>query len=196
MSKRLFDIMAATAGVVLLLPLLAAIALWVKLDSRGPVLFRQARVGRGGQLFEILKFRTMAAQTDPQRQLTVGRDPRITRAGHVLRKYKLDELPQLFNVVGGSMSLVGPRPEVPRYVACYPPAVRDLVLSVQPGVTDLVAILYKDESSILGQAIDPERAYIETILPTKLGYYVQYVRERSFWGDLRIIFRTLGALAH
>ncbi|WP_313178473.1 sugar transferase [Massilia sp.] len=196
MSKRLFDLVAATAGVVLLLPLLAAIALWVKLDSRGPVLFRQARVGRGGQLFEILKFRTMAAQTDPQRQLTVGRDPRITRAGHVLRKYKLDELPQLFNVVGGSMSLVGPRPEVPRYVACYPPAVRDLVLSVQPGVTDLAAILYKDESSILGQAIDPERAYIETILPTKLGYYVQYVRERSFWGDLRIIFRTLGALAH
>ncbi len=196
MSKRLFDLVAATAGVVLLLPLLAAIALWVKLDSRGPVLFRQARVGRGGQLFEILKFRTMAAQTDPQRQLTVGRDPRITRAGHVLRKYKLDELPQLFNVVGGSMSLVGPRPEVPRYVACYPPAVRDLVLSVQPGVTDLAAILYKDESSILGQALDPERAYIETILPTKLGYYVQYVRERSFWGDLRIIFRTLGALAH
>lgn len=196
MSKRLFDLVAATAGVVLLLPLLAAIALWVRLDSRGPVLFRQARVGRGGQLFEILKFRTMAAQTDPQRQLTVGRDARITRAGHFLRRYKLDELPQLFNVVGGSMSLVGPRPEVPRYVACYPPAVRDLVLSVQPGVTDLAAILYKDESSILGQAADPERAYIETILPTKLGYYVQYVRERSFWGDLRIIFRTLGALAH
>jgi len=196
MSKRLFDLVAATAGVVLLLPLLAAIALWVKVDSRGPVLFRQARVGCGGQLFEILKFRTMAAETEPGRQLTVGRDPRITRAGHFLRKYKLDELPQLFNVVGGSMSLVGPRPEVPRYVACYPPAVRDLVLSVQPGVTDLAAILYKDESSILGQAADPERAYIETILPTKLGYYVQYVRERTFWGDLRIIFRTLGALAH
>ncbi len=196
MTKRLFDLVAAAAGVILLLPLLAAIALWVKLDSRGPVLFRQARVGRGGQLFEILKFRTMAAETEPGRQLTVGRDPRITRAGHFLRKYKLDELPQLFNVVGGSMSLVGPRPEVPRYVACYPPAVRDLVLSVQPGVTDLAAILYKDESSILGQAADPERAYIETILPTKLGYYVQYVRERTFWGDLRIIFRTLGALAH
>jgi len=196
MTKRLFDLVAAGTGVILLLPLLAAIALWVRLDSRGPVLFRQLRVGRGGRLFEILKFRTMAAETDPGRQLTVGRDPRITRAGHFLRKYKLDELPQLFNVVGGSMSLVGPRPEVPRYVACYPPAVRDLVLSVQPGVTDLAAILYKDESSILGQAADPERAYIETILPAKLGYYVQYVRERTFWGDLRIIFRTLGALAH
>jgi len=196
MMKRAFDLTAAALGVVLLLPLLAAIALWVKLDSPGPVLFRQLRVGRDGQLFEILKFRTMAAATDPQRQLTVGRDPRITRAGHVLRKYKLDELPQLFNVVGGSMSLVGPRPEVPRYVACYPPDLRDLILSVQPGVTDLAAILYKDESSILGQAADPERAYIETILPTKLEYYARYVRERSFWGDVRIIFRTLGALAH
>ncbi|WP_305821224.1 sugar transferase [Massilia brevitalea] len=196
MMKRAFDLTAAALGVVLLLPLLAAIALWVKLDSRGPVLFRQLRVGRGGQLFEILKFRTMAAASDPQRQLTVGRDPRITRAGHLLRRYKLDELPQLINVVGGSMSLVGPRPEVPRYVACYPPALRDLVLSVQPGVTDLAAILYKDESSILGQAADPERAYIETILPTKLEYYARYVRERSFWGDVRIIFRTLGALAH
>ena len=142
MMKRAFDLTAAALGVMLLLPLLAAIALWVKLDSPGPVLFRQLRVGRGGQLFEILKFRTMAAATDPRRQLTVGRDPRITRAGHVLRKYKLDELPQLFNVVGGSMSLVGPRPEVPRYVACYPPDLRDLVLSVQPGVTDLAAILY------------------------------------------------------
>ncbi|MCC2958996.1 sugar transferase [Massilia sp. IC2-278] len=196
MMKRAFDLTAAALGVLLLLPLLAAIALWVKFDSPGPVLFRQLRVGRGGQLFEILKFRTMAAATDPRRQLTVGRDPRITRAGHVLRKYKLDELPQLFNVVGGSMSLVGPRPEVPRYVACYPPDLRDLVLSVQPGVTDLAAILYKDESSILGQAADPERAYIETILPTKLEYYARYVRERSFWGDVRIIFRTLGALAH
>lgn len=196
MMKRAFDLTAASLGVLLMLPLLAAIALWVKCDSPGPVLFRQLRVGRGGQLFEILKFRTMAAAADPQRQLTVGRDPRITRAGHFLRKYKLDELPQLFNVVGGSMSLVGPRPEVPRYVACYPPALRDLVLSVQPGVTDLAAILYKDESSILGQAADPERAYIETILPTKLEYYARYVRERSFWGDVRIIFRTLGALAH
>lgn len=196
MIKRAFDLAAATAGVLLLLPLLAAIALWVRLDSPGPALFRQPRVGRGGQLFEILKFRTMAARIDPQRQLTVGRDPRITRAGHFLRKYKLDELPQLFNVIGGSMSLVGPRPEVPRYVACYPPELRDLVLSVKPGVTDLASILYKEESAILGKAADPERAYIETILPTKLEYYVRYVRERSFWGDLRIIFLTLGALAH
>ena len=203
MTKRAFDLCAATIGLLLLSPLLAAIALWIRLDSPGPVLFRQVRVGRHGELFDILKFRTMAAQPeaqrgvrdDSQRLLTVGRDPRITCAGHFLRKYKLDELPQLFNVVHGTMSLVGPRPEVPRYVACYPPRERELVLSVKPGVTDCASILYKDENAILGQAPDPERAYIETILPTKLEYYVRYVRERTFWVDLRIIFRTLRAIA-
>jgi lipopolysaccharide/colanic/teichoic acid biosynthesis glycosyltransferase len=203
MIKRTFDLCAATIGVLLLAPLLAAISLWIRLDSPGPVLFRQVRVGRHGELFEILKFRTMVVQPDvqagaqdePQRLLTVGRDPRITRAGHFLRKYKLDELPQLFNVVHGTMSLVGPRPEVPRYVAWYPPRERELVLSVKPGVTDWASILYKDENAILGQAPDPERAYIETILPTKLEYYVRYVRERTFWVDLRIIFRTLRAIA-
>jgi len=194
MMKRLFDLCAASAGVVLLLPLLAVIAIWIKLDSPGPALFRQVRVGRRGELFDILKFRTMAERDAPDRLLTVGRDKRITRAGHFLRKYKLDELPQLFNVVLGTMSLVGPRPEVPRYVACYPPRLRDLVLSVKPGVTDWASILFKDESTILGQAVDPEQAYIDTILPTKLEYYVRYVRERSFWVDLRIIFRTLGAI--
>ena len=195
MIKRAFDLCAAGAGVLLLSPLLAAIALWIRLDSPGPVLFRQVRVGRRGIPFEILKFRTMAAQTEPQRLLTVGRDPRITRAGHFLRKYKFDELPQLFNVLHGTMSLVGPRPEVPRYVACYPPRERELVLSVKPGVTDWASILYKDENAILGQALDPEQAYIDTILPTKLEYYVRYVRERSFWVDLRIIVRTLRAIA-
>ena len=205
MIKRAFDLCAATTGVLLLSPLLAAIALWIRLDSPGPVLFRQVRVGRHGVPFDILKFRTMAAQPpvqpqpgvppNLQRLLTVGRDPRITRAGHFLRKYKLDELPQLFNVVQGTMSLVGPRPEVPRYVACYPPRERELVLSVKPGVTDWASILYKDENAILGQALDPERAYIETILPTKLEYYVRYVRERTFWVDLRIIFQTLRAIA-
>jgi lipopolysaccharide/colanic/teichoic acid biosynthesis glycosyltransferase len=199
LAKRLFDLLAAGAGVVLLAPLLLGIALWVGLDSRGPVLFRQVRVGRYGVPFTIYKFRTMADRPDGRRrdagpQLTVGRDPRITRAGRFLRHYKLDELPQLFNVLEGSMSLVGPRPEVPRYVECYPPAVRNTVLSVAPGVTDLAAILYKDESAILGQARDPERAYVETILPVKLEYYQRYVRERSFWLDLRIIFQTLAAI--
>lgn len=195
MTKRAFDLLAAALGVLLLSPLLVALAAWIRLDSKGPVLFRQVRVGRYGVPFEILKFRTMSAQIDPQRLLTVGRDPRITRAGHFLRKYKLDELPQLFNVLGGSMSLVGPRPEVARYVACYPAHERELVLSVRPGVTDWASILYKDENAILGQAIDPEQAYIDTILPTKLEYYVRYVRERSFWVDLRILVRTVRAIA-
>jgi lipopolysaccharide/colanic/teichoic acid biosynthesis glycosyltransferase len=194
LSKRLFDVLAAGAGLLLLAPLLLAVALWVKLDSQGPVLFRQVRVGRHGVPFEIYKFRTMAHCPDGGRQLTVGQDPRVTRAGRFLRHYKLDELPQLLNVLEGTMSLVGPRPEVPRYVECYPPGVRNTVLSVRPGVTDLAAILYKDESAILGQAGDPERAYVDTILPVKLEYYQRYVRERSFWLDLRIIFRTLAAI--
>jgi lipopolysaccharide/colanic/teichoic acid biosynthesis glycosyltransferase len=195
-AKRLFDVFAAGAGLLLLAPLLLMLALWVKLDSAGPVLFRQQRVGRHGVPFDILKFRTMVARPDggEGRQLTVGRDPRITRAGRFLRGSKLDELPQLINVLQGTMSLVGPRPEVPRYVDCYPPAVRATVLSVAPGITDLASILYKEESEILGRAADPERAYVETILPVKLAYYQRYVRERSFWLDLRIIFRTLAAV--
>lgn len=194
MRKRLFDLLAALAGLLLLAPLLLAVALWIRLDSPGPVLFRQLRMGRYGVPFNIFKFRTMCAQPDDGAQLTVGCDRRITRAGRFLRKYKIDELPQLINVVQGTMSLVGPRPEVPRYVACYPPALRSIVLSVAPGITDWAAILYKDENAILGQAVDPEQAYLETILPAKLEYYVRYVQERSFWTDLRIIFSTLSAL--
>jgi lipopolysaccharide/colanic/teichoic acid biosynthesis glycosyltransferase len=199
LAKRLFDLLAAGAGALVLAPLLLGIALWIKLDSPGPVLFRQVRVGRHGVPFDIYKFRTMRHRPDHERrvagpQLTVGRDPRVTRAGRFLRHYKLDELPQLFNVLEGTMSLVGPRPEVPRYVECYPPAVRNTVLSVAPGITDLAAILYRDESAILGQARDPEQAYVDTILPVKLEYYQRYVRERSFWLDLRIIFRTLAAI--
>jgi lipopolysaccharide/colanic/teichoic acid biosynthesis glycosyltransferase len=196
MSKRLFDIAAAGAGLLLLAPLLLAIALWIRLDSPGPALFRQVRVGRHGVPFTILKFRTMRHDGGGcgGPPLTVGRDARITRAGRFLRRSKLDELPQLANVVLGSMSLVGPRPEVPRYVACYPPEVRRTVLSVAPGITDWAAILYKDENDILARAEDPERAYLETILPAKLCWYQRYVRERSFWVDLRILGRTLAAL--
>jgi lipopolysaccharide/colanic/teichoic acid biosynthesis glycosyltransferase len=194
MSKRLFDVVAASFGLVLLAPLLLLVAVWIRLDSPGPVLFRQWRVGRNGIPFQIIKFRTMRAGKDEGRQLTVGRDPRITRAGRFLRRYKLDELPQLFNVVAGTMSLVGPRPEVPRYVAFYPPEARLAVLSVAPGITDLASILYKEENDILGRAPDPERAYVDTVLPVKLAYYQRYVSERSFWGDLRIIFLTLAAI--
>jgi lipopolysaccharide/colanic/teichoic acid biosynthesis glycosyltransferase len=194
MSKRAFDLFAAACGLVVLAPLLLLIALWIKLDSAGPVFYRQQRVGRNGVLFNILKFRTMVDRPGDARQLTVGRDPRVTRAGQFLRHYKLDELPQLVNVVHGTMSLVGPRPEVPRYVACYPPQVRALVLSVAPGLTDWASIQYKDENAILGRAADPERAYVDTILPVKLEYYVRYVRERSLWIDLLILWRTLAAL--
>jgi lipopolysaccharide/colanic/teichoic acid biosynthesis glycosyltransferase len=195
MSKRAFDVCAAVLGLIVLAPLLVLIAGWVRLDSKGPALFRQERVGRHGKPFQILKFRTMAVQSASARLLTVGRDARITRAGHWLRKYKLDELPQLLNVVQGSMSLVGPRPEVARYVACYPAPERALVLSVRPGITDWAAILFKDENAILGTAPDPEHAYIHAILPTKLGYYVRYVHEHTFWVDLQILYRTLCALA-
>jgi lipopolysaccharide/colanic/teichoic acid biosynthesis glycosyltransferase len=194
MSKRLFDVVAAGCGLIVLAPVLLAIALWIRLDSPGPAMFRQRRVGRHGRPFDIYKFRTMVIHPDHGRQLTVGRDPRITRAGRVLRRTKLDELPQLLNVLAGTMSLVGPRPEVPRYVDCYPPAVRQTVLSVAPGITDLAAIRYKDENDILGHALDPEQAYIETILPVKLEYYQRYVRDRSFWLDLSILVRTLGAI--
>nr|WP_314547310.1 sugar transferase [uncultured Massilia sp.] len=194
MSKRLFDIVAAGMGLLLLAPLLLGLALWIRLDSPGPALFRQVRVGRHGVPFEILKFRTMVAGAERGPQLTAGRDARITRAGRFLRRSKLDELPQLVNVVLGSMSLVGPRPEVPRYVACWPPEVRRTVLSVAPGITDWAAILYKDENAILAQAEDPERTYLDTILPAKLCWYERYVRERSFWIDLRILFRTLAAI--
>lgn len=194
MSKRVFDLVTALAGVLLLSPLLLAIALWIKWDSAGPVLYRQQRVGRGGVLFTIHKFRTMHQRQHGGPELTVGADPRVTHAGAVLRRYKLDELPQLFNVINGSMSLVGPRPEVPRYVALYPEPLRRIVLSVAPGITDWASIMYKDENAVLARAGDPERAYIDTVLPAKLHYYVRYVRERTFWIDVKIIVRTLAAI--
>ncbi len=195
MAKRLFDLICAGCGLVLLAPLLLGIALWIKLDSRGPVFFRQQRVGRFGAPFRIHKFRTMREDA-PARgpQLTVGADPRITRAGRFLRRHKLDELPQLIDVFAGTMSLVGPRPEVPRYVALYPAALRDKVLSVRPGITDPASIEYRDESALLAAANDPERAYIEQVMPAKLRFAAEYVERRSMLGDLRLIGATLRAL--
>ena len=194
MSKRLFDFLAAACALLILAPLMLAIALWIKCDSRGPVLFRQKRVGRGAVIFDILKFRSMSVQGKPGPLLTVGADRRITRAGGFLRRHKLDELPQLINVLRGDMSLVGPRPEVPRYVDCYPPDVREVVLSVSPGITDWASIYYKEENSLLNRATNPEQAYLDTILPAKLKYNLRYVNERSFWNDVQIIFSTLRAL--
>ncbi|WGS50625.1 sugar transferase [Paraburkholderia sp. D15] len=195
MTKRLFDIVASAVGLLLLSPVLLVLALLIKLESPGPVFFRQERVGRFGKPFRIHKFRTMV--TDAERkglQITVGSDARVTRMGVPLRKYKLDELAQLIDVFIGNMSFVGPRPEVPRYVACYPADVRDIVLSVRPGITDWASIEFKDENEILGRAQDPHQAYIDEVLPIKLGYYVAYVKERSFLGDLRVIFATLTSL--
>lgn len=191
MIKRMFDLLAAAAGLVLIAPLLAMIAIAVKLDSPGPVLFRQERVGRHGESFRIRKFRTMV-QDAPKLggAITVGRDPRITRVGHWLRRYKLDELPQLIDVLVGDMSLVGPRPEVPRYVALYPPEVRERVLSVRPGITDNASLAFIDENAQLAGAEDPEKEYVERILPHKLGLYLDYVDNQSFGRDLSIIFRT------
>jgi lipopolysaccharide/colanic/teichoic acid biosynthesis glycosyltransferase len=195
MAKRWFDLICAGAGLLLLSPLLLGIALWIKLDSAGPVFFRQQRVGRFGVPFRIHKFRTMRGDTPALGpQLTVGADPRITRAGRFLRRTKLDELPQLLDVIAGTMSLVGPRPEVPRYVALYPQALRDKVLSVRPGITDPASIAYRDESALLAAASDPERVYVEQVMPAKLRFAAEYVEQRSMLGDLRLIGVTLRAL--
>ena len=195
MAKRLFDLLIAGLALLLLSPLLLVLALWVKLDSPGPVLFRQERVGRFGRPFQIHKFRTMEhdpAQHGPQ--ITVGDDPRITRAGRLLRHYKLDELPQLVDVLRGAMSLVGPRPEVPRYVALYPPALRDKVLSVRPGITDLASIQFRDENALLSKSADPEREYAEVVLPAKLRYAAEYVDHATLATDLRLLGLTLKTL--
>jgi lipopolysaccharide/colanic/teichoic acid biosynthesis glycosyltransferase len=190
--KRLLDVVVSSVALVILSPLMFAIALWVRIDSPGPALFRQERVGRGGRSFEILKFRSMqqeAPRTGPA--ITAGNDPRITRAGGFIRRYKLDELPQLLNVIKGDMSLVGPRPEVPRYVELYPPDVRRTVLSVRPGITDPASVAFVNESDLLAKADDAETMYREVILPQKLRMYGDYVASQSFTGDLKVLLRTV-----
>lgn len=193
--KRLFDFFFSGIGLVALSPVFLLIAIAIKLDSSGGVFFRQERVGRFGKTFSIHKFRTMVTEAERNGlQITVGRDARVTCVGALLRKYKLDELAQLIDVFMGDMSLVGPRPEVPCFVELYPTDIRDVVLSVRPGITDLASIRFKDENEILGKAADPQRAYIEQVLPIKLGYYVQYVHGQTLGGDLKIIFATLIAI--
>jgi len=196
MLKRTFDLVASLAGLIVLAPVLALVALAVRLESPGPSLFLQERVGLHGRLFRIFKFRTMRqATTGEQRQITVGADPRITRLGRFLRASKIDELPQLLNVVRGEMSLVGPRPEVPAYVACYAPEQRAVLLSVRPGLTDFAAIEFSDEAALLADAEDPESAYVNEVMPRKFALYQRYVNERSFALDLALIVRTVGKLA-
>jgi lipopolysaccharide/colanic/teichoic acid biosynthesis glycosyltransferase len=195
MTKRLFDIVFSALGLLVLAPLLIAVAAWVKLDSPGPAFFRQERVGRFGVPFRIHKFRTMShAQAAGGPLVTVGADARITRAGAFLRRHKLDELPQLIDVLKGDMSLVGPRPEVPRYVAMYPPGLRDKVLSVRPGITDPASLQFRDESGLLARAADPEREYVEVVMPAKLRLAAQYVEHASLATDLQLIGRTVRLL--
>ena len=193
MGKRAFDLLGAGLALLLLAPLMVVVALWIKLDSPGPVFFRQQRVGRHGVPFLIHKFRTMRADAEGL-PLTVGDDPRITRAGRFLRRTRLDELPQFIDVLQGTMSLVGPRPEVPCYVALYPPALRDRVLAVRPGLTDPASLAFIDEAALLAAAADPEREYVERILPAKLQRAAEYAETASLATDLAVLARTALAL--
>lgn len=194
-AKRALDISVSLIGILLSLPLMVLIAVAIKLDTPGPVIFRQERVGQGGRHFRIHKFRTMVAGVDQHVSgLTIGNDVRITRAGRFLRGRKLDELPQLFDVLCGEMSLVGPRPEVPRYVALYPQPLRDKVLSLRPGITDPASLALADESRLLAGAADPEREYVEVILPRKLNATLKYAENATLASDLRVIAGTLRLL--
>jgi lipopolysaccharide/colanic/teichoic acid biosynthesis glycosyltransferase len=190
--KRALDAGLAAAAGLALGPLLAAIAVAVKASSPGPILFRQVRVGRGGRPFRILKFRSMRAGARGA-DVTARGDARVTRVGRFLRRWKLDELPQLWNVLRGDMSLVGPRPEVPRYVARFPGDYAR-ILSVRPGLTDYAAVEYRDEEAVLAAAADPDAAYVETVLPAKIALYHRYLDHLSLGSDLALIFRTLAAV--
>ena len=192
--KRLFDVLSSMFALVLLAPAMVVISLAVAVGSKGGAFFKQIRVGKQGKPFELLKFRTMRMGSEAQGQLTVGgRDPRITGIGHFLRRTKLDELPQLLNVFRGEMSIVGPRPEVPKYVALYTPEQR-VVLQVRPGLSSLASIEYINENEVLGRSSDPEGTYVHEVMPAKLHLDLKYVREQSLALDLRIIFGTLAKL--
>ncbi|HRC13892.1 MAG TPA: sugar transferase [Dermatophilaceae bacterium] len=193
-AKRAFDVVVSGAMLAVLSPALVVIAALIKRDDpRGPVMFTQERVGLGGIPFRIHKFRTMRPDA-PGLQVTSHGDPRVTRIGAILRKTKLDELPQLWDVLVGRMSLVGPRPEVPKYVGLWPEQHRDLILSVRPGITDPASVRWRNESEELAQAADPEAHYVEVLLPQKAAMYAEYVRTRSFWGDLVVLIRTAAAV--
>lgn len=188
--KRLLDITASGLGLIFLSPLFLIVALWIKSDSPGPVFYRQSRVGRYGKDFRLFKFRSMRVGSDKKGLITVGgHDPRVTRSGYYIRKYKLDELPQLINVFIGDMSLVGPRPEVRKYVDLYTPEQLH-VLDVRPGITDLASIRYRNENELLAKASDPEQYYREVVMQDKLRINLQYISGHSFFRDLKIIFMT------
>lgn len=189
--KRLLDIVASGIGIIILSPILIIISIIIKITSRGPIFFKQVRVGKNEKKFKILKFRTMIVDAEKVgKQITVGNDPRITRIGSFLRKYKLDELPQLINVFIGNMSLVGPRPEVPRYVELYSNEQRK-VFNVKPGITDLASIRYRDENDILGKVDNPDRYYIDVIMQDKLNLNLEYIDKGNVFFDIFIIIKTI-----
>lgn len=191
-AKRIFDLILVIPGLLLLIPGFMLVVVWIKSDSSGPIFFRQERSGQYGKIFSIYKFRTMVDDAESiGGKITAGEDPRITKSGKFLRKYKIDELPQLIDVLLGHMSLVGPRPEVPEFMNLYPIDIRDKVLSVRPGITDLASIEMIDETQLLGNFNDAREAYIKIILPIKQRYYLEYVENRSFWLDLKIILFTV-----
>lgn len=188
---RFFDFILSLVGLVVLAPIFIVLAIWIKIDSKGPVFYKQVRVGRNGIDFGLFKFRSMVVDADKKGLITVGgRDPRITRSGYFIRKYKLDELPQLINVLLGDMSLVGPRPEVRKYVELYTDE-QQKVLSVKPGITDYASIEYMDENEILGKSSDPEKTYIEEIMPEKIKYNMKYIQNKNVSEYFKIIFLTL-----
>ncbi len=188
--KRLFDIIASGCGLLVLSPLFFVVAIWIKLDSKGPVFYKQIRVGRYGKDFKLFKFRSMRVGADKKGLITIGgHDPRVTRSGYFIRKYKLDEFPQLINVFIGDMSLVGPRPEVRKYVDLYTPEQLH-VLAVRPGITDLASIRYRNENEILETEENPEQYYIDVIMPDKLRINLEYVANHSFFYDIKLIFKT------
>ena len=191
MLKRVFDFISAFLGLLFLSPLLLVVALWIKFDSKGPIFFRQERIGLHGTPFKIHKFRSMSVNTEKSSRLTIGNDARITKAGNFIRKYKIDELPQLIDVLIGSMSLVGPRPEVAEFMNKYDPIIREKILSVRPGITDWASIQMIDENEILGRYDNPKQAYIDIIMPMKSEYYVSYAESHTFHEDLKIIFATI-----
>ncbi len=188
--KRLFDIVASFCGIVILFPLIVIVSILIKLTSKGPVLFKQVRVTKNGKLFKIYKFRTMRENSEGNKQITVGNDSRITGIGHVLRKTKLDELPQLFNVLKGEMSLVGPRPEVPKYVELYTEEQRE-ILKVSAGITDYASIYFSNESELLGEAENPEEFYIKKIMPYKIELNKKYIKEIGIVTDIKLIILTI-----
>lgn len=188
--KRLFDIIASGIGLIVLCPLFAVLAIWIKSDSKGPIFYRQTRVGKNNKDFRLFKFRSMRPNSDKLGLITVGgHDPRITKSGYYIRKYKLDEFPQLINVFKGDMSLVGPRPEVRKYVNMYTPE-QMRVLSVRPGITSLASIYYRNENDILAASDDPDKCYIEQVMPDKLSIDLEYVIKANLWTDIKLIFST------